>query len=132
MYKAKECVDGSLHKRKARLVAQGFEQREGIDYEETFAPVVKWVTIRNMVSIAKQGWKLHHMDVKTAFLHGDLEEEVYISQPQGFEQPGRGTSCVPPKEGSLWPWSVVPKSGHLLARTWILKRKRRSQSLYNG
>jgi hypothetical protein len=62
------------------------EHQHGIDYEETFSPVVKWGTIRTLVAlVACQGWKLFHMEVKTAFLNGDLE--VYISQPQVFVHP---------------------------------------------
>jgi hypothetical protein len=75
---------GSFHK--SRLVAQGFSQKEGIDYEETFAPVAHLEAIRILLafSVAK-GFKLHQMDVKSAFLNGVLEEEVYVRQPPGFE-----------------------------------------------
>jgi hypothetical protein len=71
---------------KSRLVAQGFSQKEGIDYEETFAPVAHLEAIRILLafSVAK-GFKLHQMDVKSAFLNGVLEEEVYVWQPLGFE-----------------------------------------------
>jgi hypothetical protein len=71
---------------KSRLVAQGFNQKEGIDYEETFAPVARLEAIRILLafSVAK-GFKLHQMDVKSAFLNGVLEEEVYVRQPPGFE-----------------------------------------------
>jgi hypothetical protein len=71
---------------KSRLVAQGYSQKEGIDYEETFAPVARLQTFRILLafSVAK-GFKLHQMDVKSAFLNGVLEEEVYVRQPPGFE-----------------------------------------------
>jgi hypothetical protein len=71
---------------KSRLVAQGFSQKEGIDYEETFAPVARLEAIRILLtfSVAK-GFKLHQMDVKSAFLNVVLEEEVHVRQPQGFE-----------------------------------------------
>jgi hypothetical protein len=71
---------------KSGLVAQGFSQKEGIDYEETFAPVARLEVIRILLafSVAK-GFKLHQMDVKSAFLNGVLEEEVYVRQPLGFE-----------------------------------------------
>jgi hypothetical protein len=66
-------------------VARGFSQKEGEDYDETFAPVAKYTSIRSIIAIASaMGWKLHQMDVKTAFLNGVIEEEVYIEQPQGF------------------------------------------------
>jgi hypothetical protein len=65
-------------------------QQEGIDYEETFAPTAKWNTIRLTLALAAQkGWKVHQMDVKSAFLNGDLEEDVYMQQPPGFEIAGQ-------------------------------------------
>ena len=67
-------------------MARGFSQKEGIDYEETFAPVARYTSIRVIMALAaKLGWKLHHMDVKTNFLNGVVEEEVYVEQPLGFE-----------------------------------------------
>ena len=85
VYKNKYKADGSLDKHKARLVAKGFAQKEGIDYEETFAPTAKWTTIQTLFALAAQnGWKVHQMDVKTTFLNGDLKEKVYMSQPEGF------------------------------------------------
>ncbi|WVZ75497.1 hypothetical protein U9M48_023543 [Paspalum notatum var. saurae] len=71
---------------KARLVAQGFCQKEGIDYEETFAPVARLEAIRILLAFAaSKGFKLQQMDVKSAFLNGFIEEEVYVKQPPGFE-----------------------------------------------
>ena len=70
---------------KLRFVARGFSQKEGEDYDETFAPVARYTNIRSIISIASiMGWKLHQMDVKTTFLNSVIEEEVYIEQPQGF------------------------------------------------
>ena len=67
-------------------MARGFSQKEGIDYEETFAPVARYTSIRTIMALASMTkWDLHQMDVKTAFLNGVIEEEVYIEQPQGFE-----------------------------------------------
>jgi hypothetical protein len=86
VWKNKEGEKGEEVRNKSRLVAEGFSQKEGIDYEETFAPVARLEAIRILVafSVAK-GFKFHQMDVKSAFLNGVLEEEVYMRQPQGFE-----------------------------------------------
>jgi hypothetical protein len=86
VWKNKEGEKGEVVINKSRLVAQGFSQKEGIDYEETFAPVAHLEAIRILLafSVAK-GFKLHQMDVKSAFLHGVLEEEVYVREPLGFE-----------------------------------------------
>ena len=85
LYKIKHAADGSVEKYKARFAARGFTQKEGIDYDETFAHVAKYTTIRTIISLAAVfGWKLHKMDVKTTFLNGKIEEEVYIEQPEGF------------------------------------------------
>jgi hypothetical protein len=86
LFKIKHVADGSIEKYKARFVARGFSQKEGIDYEETFAPVAKDSSIGTIIALAtKIKWKLHQMDVKTTFLNGVIEEEVYIEKPQGFE-----------------------------------------------
>ena len=75
---------------KARLVAEGYAQNEGIDYNEVFSPVVKHSSIRILLALVAQfNMELVQMDVKTAFLHGDLEEEIYITQPDGFKVTGK-------------------------------------------
>eukprot|EP00253_Pinus_taeda_P030272 PITA_30272 len=90
VYKVKYKVDGTLDKYKARLVARGFSQKEGIDNEETFAPTAKMSTIRLVLALAAQfSWKVHQMDVKSVFLNGDLQEEVYMTQPPGFKVVGQ-------------------------------------------
>jgi hypothetical protein len=82
----KNVANGSIEKYKARFVARGFSQKEGIDYEEIFTLVSRYTSIRTIIALtAKMKWKLHQMDVKTTFLNGVIEEEVYIEQPQGFE-----------------------------------------------
>ena len=88
VFKNKQDADGVVVRNKARLVAQGFCQKEGIDYEETFAPVARLESIRILLALAaSKGFKLFQMDVKSAFLNGFIEEEVYVKQPPGFENP---------------------------------------------
>jgi hypothetical protein len=95
IYKIKHAADGSVEKYKARFVAKGFSQVEGIDYEETFAPVSRYTSIRTIISlVASMSWRLHQMDVKTTFLNGDIEEEVYIEQPDEFEDEGPGYDAL--------------------------------------
>ena len=90
IYKRKFKADGTVDKYKARLVAKGYAQTEGIDYRETFAPVAKMNTVRLILPLATQmGWQLHQMDVKSAFLNGNIDEEIYMEQPQGFVQKGK-------------------------------------------
>jgi hypothetical protein len=85
IYKIKHAADGSIEKYKARFVAKGFSQVEGVDYDDTFAPVARYSSIHTIIALtASMGWKLHQMDVKTTFLNGEIEEEVYIKQPEGF------------------------------------------------
>jgi hypothetical protein len=84
VWKNKEGEKGEEVRNKSRLVAQGFNQKEGIDYEETFAPVDDLDAIRILLALSvAKGFKLHQMDVKSAFLNGVLEEEVYVRQPLG-------------------------------------------------
>jgi hypothetical protein len=86
VWKNKEGKKDEVVRNKSRLVAQGFSQKEWIDYEETFAPVARLETIRILVAFSMaKGFKLHQMDVKSAFLNGVLEEEVYVRQPLRFE-----------------------------------------------
>ena len=85
IYKIKHAADGSIEKYKEIFVSRGFSQKEGIDYEETFAPVARYTSIRSVLSLAVvMKWKIHHMDVRTTFLNGVVEEEVYVEQPLGF------------------------------------------------
>ena len=86
MYKIKHAADGSIEKYKARFMARGFSRKEGINYEETFAPETRYTSIISVLALAAvMKWKICQMDVKTTFLNGVVEEEVYVEQPLGFD-----------------------------------------------
>ncbi|KAD6453258.1 hypothetical protein E3N88_07963 [Mikania micrantha] len=90
VFKVKRDATGRVTKHKARLVAKGYVQQKGVDFEDAFAPVARMETIRLLLALAAKGnWVVHHLDVKSAFLNGELKEEVYVSQPSGFEVKGK-------------------------------------------
>jgi hypothetical protein len=90
VFKLKRDEAGAIVKHKARLVARGFVQREGIDFNDTFAPVARTKSMRLFFALAAQkGWRIHHMDFKSVFLNSDLKEDVYVHQPPGFAIPGK-------------------------------------------
>jgi hypothetical protein len=90
VFKLKRDEADAIVKHKAHLVACGFLQQEGIDFDGAFAPVARMESVRLLLALAAQkGWHVHHMDVKSAFLNGDLKEEVYVHQLPGFAIPGK-------------------------------------------
>jgi hypothetical protein len=102
VYKIKYNTDDSINRYKAWLVAKGYAQKYGIDYDEMFAPVTKMTTIRVLLAVAAlMGWHLHQMDVKNTFLQAELEEQVYMVQPPGFHY-GTNTLAVCRLKKSLY------------------------------
>ena len=90
IFKLKKNPQGEVIKHKARLVVKGYSQRKGIDYEEVYAPVVRFETIRLLIALAAlKGWQIHHLDVKSAFLNGEINEVILVKQPKGFLVKGK-------------------------------------------
>jgi hypothetical protein len=115
IYKVNQVDDGSLEKYKARFVARGFSQIEGIDYDDTFAPVARTSSIRSILALSAQmGWRINQMDVKTVFLNKIIEEEVYIEQPEGFETFDRDSHVCRLKR-ALYGLKQAPRAWY----TWI-------------
>ena len=119
VFSVKLCSYGSLDRYKDRLVALGNKQEYGVDYEETFATVAKMTTIRTILAIAaSQSWRLHQMDVKNAFLHSDLQEEIYMKLPFGMTTSSPHDVCK--LRRSLYGLKQAPRSWFEKFRSTLL------------
>ena len=121
VYKMKNEADGTK-RYKARLVVKGYAQKEGIDFQEIFFPVVKMTSIRVILSmVAVEDLHLEQLDVKTAFLHGDLEEELYMHQPEGFQVKGKEDMVCRLKK-SLYGLKQAPRQWYLKFDSFMLEK----------
>jgi len=134
VFRTKVKSDGSLDRYKARLVARGFSQRSGIDYSDTFAPVVRYESVRTVLALAAvKDFEIKQFDVKTAFLYGDLEEEIFMDQPEGFDD---GSSQVCLLKKVLYGLKQAPRSWnrkfHAFLSSFGLTRSQADQCIYHS
>ena len=122
IFKNKSDEEGNVTRNKARLVAQGYTQIEGIDFDETFAPVTRMESVRLLLAMAcKMRFKLHQMDVKSAFLNGYLKQEVYVAQPKGFEDPHHPDHVYKLKK-ALYGLKQAPRAWYERLATYLLTK----------
>ncbi|CAL1361359.1 unnamed protein product [Linum trigynum] len=120
VYRVKREPDGSIARFKTRLVAKGFHQRPGIDFGDTYSPVVKPVTVRKVLTLAlSHQWSIAHFDVNNAFLQGPLEDEVYMLQPPGFKDPNRPNHVCPLKR-AIYGLRQTPRAWYKALSSFLL------------
>jgi hypothetical protein len=120
VYKTKYKVNGEVEKYKTRLVAKGFSQEYGVDYNETFSLVARLDTIRMVLAIATQhNWKVYQMDVKSTFLNGYLEEEVYVQQPPRYEVKGKEDKVYMLKK-TLYGLKEAPRASYSMIVSYMI------------
>ncbi|RVW45415.1 Retrovirus-related Pol polyprotein from transposon TNT 1-94 [Vitis vinifera] len=121
IYKTKFNENGEVDKYKARLVAKGYTQEHGVDYTEVFAPVARLDTIRVVISLAAlKEWTIYQLDVKSAFLHGELSEEVFVEQPPGYEQKGNEQKVYRLKK-ALYGLKQAPRAWYSRIESYFMK-----------
>ena len=122
VFRVKKDSEGRILRHKARLVVKGYAQREGMDFGEIFSPVARMDSIRILIAIAAQEkWELHHLDVKTAFLNGEIKEDIYITQPEGFEVKGKEDHILKLKK-ALYGLKQAPRAWNSRLNEVLLKQ----------
>ena len=122
VFRVKKDSEGRILRHKARLVVKGYAQREGIDFGEIFSPVARMDSIRILIAIAAQErWELHHLDIKTAFLNGEIKEDIYITQPEGFEVKGKEDHILKLKK-ALYGLKQAPRAWNSRLNEVLLKQ----------
>ena len=135
IFKVKRRADGTVDRYKSRLVAQGYSQEEGEDYNDTFAPVARYSSIRSILAITNQlDLEVHQMDVKTAYLNGNLEHEIYMEQPEGYVDKNQADLVCRLRKSlnslkqSARCWNIttdsfLKASGYIQSNAYMLKQK---------
>ena len=122
LFSVKENANGSIERYKARLVVMGNDQKYGYDYQETFAPVVRYESLRLMLALAaKYDFVVHQMDVKTAFLNGEIDADIYMKQPQGYREVGERSHYVCKVLRSLYGLKQAPRIWYVLMTNFLME-----------